>query len=70
MLQSAHPDWRASSDDDPVLGARTRGEFLDRYCETDVLVMTAHFPSPSVGHIVRHGDAYRFRYDDAHPWTD
>ena len=30
----------------------------ERYCETDTLVMTGHFLSPSVGHVCRHGDGF------------
>ena len=42
---------------------QTRRDFLERYCERPVQVMTAHFPSPSSGHIHRHGgDSYRFKY--------
>jgi len=46
---------------------QTRRAFLDRYCETDTLVCTAHFPLPSAGRIVRAGDAFRFKYDQ-HSW--
>ena len=51
-IQLAHPDWSPNFDFDPALSARTRREFLDAHCETDTLVLTAHFPSPSVGHVV------------------
>ncbi len=47
---------------DKPLSARTRRAFLERYCDTDTLVMTAHFPSPSVGHVLREGDAFGFRF--------
>ncbi len=62
-VQCAHPEWAAVGDVDSALAATTRRAFLERYCETDTLVLTAHFPSPSVGHIVRHAEAFRFRYD-------
>ncbi len=62
-VQCAHPEWSSLGCVDKALSARTRRDFLDRNCETDTLVMTAHFPSPSVGHIVRHGEAFRFRYE-------
>lgn len=61
-VQCAEPDWRASSDLDPEVARATRRRFLETHAETDCLVLTAHFPSPSVGHIRRAGDAFRFAY--------
>jgi glyoxylase-like metal-dependent hydrolase (beta-lactamase superfamily II) len=61
-VQCAEPDWIASSDLDPVLARATRRRFLETHAETDCLVLTAHFPSPSVGHIRRAGNAFRFDY--------
>ncbi len=55
-LQLAHPDWSPKFDTDPALSAKTRRSFLDRHCEADILVMTAHFPSPSVGHVAPHAE--------------
>lgn len=53
-LQLAHPDWSPYFDHDTRLSAGTRQRFLDQHCETDTLVMTAHFPSPSTGRVVAH----------------
>ncbi len=61
-VQCAEPDWRASSDLDPEAARATRRRFLETHAETDCLVLTAHFPSPSVGHIRRAGNAFRFAY--------
>ena len=44
---------------------RTRRAFMERYCDTDTLIGTAHFPLPSAGRIVAAGDAFRFAFDDA-----
>jgi len=63
-VQCLHPEWVPWPDWDPELARRTRRAFLERYCDTDTLVCTAHFPLPSAGHIVRAGDAFRFMYDD------
>ena len=38
--------------------AKTRRSFLERYCDTDTLCCTAHFPSPSVGKIRRLGNGF------------
>ncbi len=61
-VQCAEPGWSASSDADPVLARRVRRRFLDDHAETNRLVLTAHFPSPSIGHIRRLGTAFRFHY--------
>ena len=63
-VQCAHPEWIASSDDDPAEGVRTRRAFLEDCCEAGRLVLTTHFPSPSIGYIDRQADAFRFRYEN------
>ena len=59
-LQCREPGWSAVGCGDPVRSAATRRAFLDAHCETATLVMTAHFPSPSVGRVRRHGEAFDF----------
>ena len=55
-LQALYPDLSLKFDVDPAQAARTRRGFLERYCDTDTLCCTAHFPSPSAGKIRRKGD--------------
>jgi glyoxylase-like metal-dependent hydrolase (beta-lactamase superfamily II) len=62
-VQCLEPDWVPRPDFDPGQAAATRRAFLERYCESDVLVCASHFPSPSFGHIVRDGDRFWFRYE-------
>jgi glyoxylase-like metal-dependent hydrolase (beta-lactamase superfamily II) len=62
-VQCAEPDWSTCFCSDPALSRRTRRSFLDRYAETDTLVLPAHFPTPSGGRIVRGGDAWRFVFE-------
>jgi hypothetical protein len=50
------------ADTDAELAARTRREFLERYCDTETLFCTMHFPSPSVGYLKRWGDGFRCEY--------
>jgi glyoxylase-like metal-dependent hydrolase (beta-lactamase superfamily II) len=64
-IQCLHPEWTAWPDWDPAEAKRTRRSFLERYCETDTLVCTAHFPLPSAGRIVAQADAFRFVPEDA-----
>ena len=63
-LQCREPGWSAIGCSDRALSAATRRAFLDQHCETDTLVMTAHFPAPSVGFVRARGDAFDFAYDE------
>src|SRR6201996_8101523 len=57
-LQTLHPELSPKFDFDPKQSAATRRSFLERYCDTDTLCCTAHFPSPSSGRIRRQGNAF------------
>src|SRR6478752_246619 len=57
-LQTLYPELSIKFDVDPQAAAKTRRSFLERYCDTDTLCCTAHFPSPSVGKIRRKGNAF------------
>ncbi len=61
-LQLAEPGWSCYSDYDLAASVRTRKTFLNTHCGSDTLVLTAHFPSPSVGYIVPRGDGFDFSY--------
>ena len=57
-LQARHPELSAKFDVDQTVAAATRRAFLERYCDTETLCCTAHFPSPSTGRIRRWGDGF------------
>jgi glyoxylase-like metal-dependent hydrolase (beta-lactamase superfamily II) len=57
-IQALYPEMSVKFDVDPAAAATTRRGFLDRYCDTDTLCCTAHFPSPSVGKIRRKGNGF------------
>ena len=59
-LQARYPELAMRSEYDPAQSIQTRRGFLERYCDTDTLVCTGHFPSPSVGSIRRWGEGFRF----------
>ena len=61
-IQCLYPDWAFSSDHDPDRARATRRAFLEASCADQHLVLTAHFPSPSVGHVLADGAAFRFHY--------
>jgi len=61
-LQLAFPEWSPRVDWDRARSAQTRRRFLEQHADTDTVVMTAHFPQPSMGQVVSAGSAFRFRY--------
>ena len=57
-LQTRYPELSPKFDVDQTQAAATRRNFLERYCDTDTLCCTAHFPSPSTGKIRRLGNGF------------
>jgi glyoxylase-like metal-dependent hydrolase (beta-lactamase superfamily II) len=57
-LQTRYPELSVKFDVDPRLAAVERRKLLERYCDTDTLCCTAHFPSPSTGKIRRLGNGF------------
>jgi glyoxylase-like metal-dependent hydrolase (beta-lactamase superfamily II) len=57
-LQTHYPELSIKFDIDQVQAAATRRNFMERYCDSDTLCCTAHFPSPSVGKIRRAGNGF------------
>ena len=58
VVQVAEPQWSSIFCADPVRAASTRRDFVERYADSGVLVLAAHFPRP--GYIVREGGGTRF----------
>lgn len=57
-LQTLYPELSVKFDVDPARAAETRRAFLERYCDTETLCCTAHFPAPSAGRIRRQGKGF------------
>lgn len=57
-LQTRYPELSVKFDVDPKQAAVERRKLLQRYCDTETLCCTAHFPSPSTGKIRRWGDGF------------
>jgi len=53
------PGWMFG-DDDPEAAARTRSRLFAEWADQPILVIGAHFPAPTAGHVVRDGAAFRF----------
>jgi glyoxylase-like metal-dependent hydrolase (beta-lactamase superfamily II) len=58
--QMARPHWNSSFDQDRETAEKTRREFLAQHADRAVLVIGTHFATPTAGHIIRDGDAFRF----------
>lgn len=58
-LQARYPELSMKFDHDQQQSAATRRAFLERHCDSGALICTAHFPSPSVGHLTRWGEGFR-----------
>lgn len=63
-IQCVHPEMSNAVDWDKELAARVRQKFLEMHADTGTLVCTVHFPLPSAGYIRRHGQSFRFDYDE------
>lgn len=61
-LQCRYPAWSTRFCVDPDRSRRTRLALLAEWADSGILVVPAHFPSPSAGYVERDGAAYRFRY--------
>ena len=57
-LQARYPELGMMSDYDSRQAGLSRRELFGRFCDTSTLLCTAHFPSPSTGHVVRRRDAF------------
>jgi glyoxylase-like metal-dependent hydrolase (beta-lactamase superfamily II) len=62
-LQCAEPDINSCFCIDPEQARRTRRLFLERHADTPVLVMPAHYPTPTAGWVRTHGSAFRSHFD-------
>jgi hypothetical protein len=58
--QAMRPEWVANAAYDTQQSTATRRAFHARYADSPVLVIGAHFATPTAGRLVRDGDARRF----------
>ncbi|MBR0883937.1 glyoxylase-like metal-dependent hydrolase (beta-lactamase superfamily II) [Bradyrhizobium japonicum] len=63
-IQCAAPWLSNAADVDPAAAVATRMALLEELADTPGYLLTGHFPAPTAGRVVRHGDAYRFRFED------
>ena len=60
-LQVVQPNWEIGATVDKKLSGSTRQAFLERYADTDTLVVPTHFTIAKGGHIVSKGSRFNFR---------
>ncbi len=57
--QFARPEWHSRADWDGAMSEASRRAFCERYADRPVLIIGTHFATPTAGHLVRDGDAWR-----------
>ena len=57
--QMAHPEWSSTADYDPAAAEATRHRIFGELSGEPVLMIGTHFASPTAGHVVRDGEAYK-----------
>jgi glyoxylase-like metal-dependent hydrolase (beta-lactamase superfamily II) len=59
-LQARYPELGMRVDYSSPQAGESRRTMFSRFCDTSTLICTAHFPSPSSGHLKRWGDGFKF----------
>ena len=54
--QMTRTDWCSSADYDQIQGRKTRESLLERYADSDVLVIGTHFATPTAGYVRRRAE--------------
>ena len=57
--QMACPHWGTTADSDVAAARATRRRLLAELADTPTLVIGTHFATPTAGHVMRDGDAWR-----------
>jgi glyoxylase-like metal-dependent hydrolase (beta-lactamase superfamily II) len=63
-IQCAAPWLSNAADADPAAALATRVALLEELADTPSYLLTGHFPAPTAGRVVTHGDTFRFRFDE------
>ena len=62
-LQCAEPQLNSCFCVDQEMARATRRRFLETFADSPVMVIPAHFPTPSAGWIRSHDALFRFHFD-------
>ena len=61
-IQLPRPDWFCASDLDPAQSTRTRRDLIERYADTDLVLLSGHFAGTTAGRIVSRNGGVRFAF--------
>jgi glyoxylase-like metal-dependent hydrolase (beta-lactamase superfamily II) len=61
IIHLEQPEWYATVDVEPEQAMASRRQLAERAVSERALVHAFHFPSPGLGHIVQHGEAWQWR---------
>ena len=59
-VQGKYPEFGMMSDYDSKQAGETRRKIFDRFCEEPTIMCATHSPHPSMGHVRRWGNGYKF----------
>jgi glyoxylase-like metal-dependent hydrolase (beta-lactamase superfamily II) len=63
QFQLMRPEWSTLACTDPALSRSTRLRLIEEHAERGTRLLPGHFPAPTVGRIVRRGNAYRYAFE-------
>lgn len=63
-LQVKYPEWSSAFCEDPTASAACRRRFVETHADTTTLILPAHFPLPTAGHIRSDRDRWRYAFVD------
>ena len=63
-FQLMQPEWSTAACSDRALSRATRIRLIEEHAERGTRLLPAHFPSPTLGRIVRRGHAYRYAFEE------
>jgi glyoxylase-like metal-dependent hydrolase (beta-lactamase superfamily II) len=63
QFQLMKPEWSTLACSDPELSKKTRMRLVEEYAANGTRLLPGHFPSPTVGMIVRRGAGYRYAFE-------
>ena len=62
-LQCLKPEWSTMACTDPDASRVSRTRLVNEHADSGTMILPAHFPEPTKGHIKRHKSAFRFDFD-------
>jgi glyoxylase-like metal-dependent hydrolase (beta-lactamase superfamily II) len=63
QFQLMQPAWSTLACTDTVLSRQTRTRLVAEYADSGMRLLPGHFPAPTAGRIVRHGNSFRYAFE-------